>query len=351
MTFVPEVFPSTFSVLYCPLEGCKEEMPFCDPKGLLFHLESCHKITVHNPEVVVSIFDRYMKAIALRIEIEPSISQIGGPEDTADQDLRHRLQTERLQDILDKQQRERELYFKVPGVCLFCPEVSTDKYSLLSHMYREHFFNIGQLDNLVMVEEFLQLLRVKIEQNECIYCEKQFPDKIILKKHMRCKGHYKINSHNNTYDRFYIVNYMLPGATWHDLAADLADLNVDSMEEDGDWEGLDEPVDMKTACLLCEHQESDPELILKHMEDSHSFKLCSCFSEFYDGIKIVNFMRISWRDCRCAFCSETFGDSDSLCAHFESCSSKREGKVNAEWKNSEFLFPFYEDDNLLSILE
>lgn len=353
MTFVPEAFPLTFSLLYCPFADCENDNPFCSPTNLLYHMESCHKITIINPEAVMSIFDRYINAVAVRIKESSSLaSVIGGSSDSEDQELRQKLQSERLQDILDRQQRERQGFFKSAGGCLFCSEVFTEKYQLFNHMYREHSFNIGQLDNLVMVEDFLQLLKDKIDGGICIYCEKTFPDNIILKKHMKCKGHYKINGHNNAYDRFYVVNYMLPGTTWHDLAADLEELCVSSEDDKDDaWENLDDIVDMGTTCLLCDHQESDPELILKHMETSHDFILNSLFSEFYDGIKIVNFIRICWRDSRCAFCSDFFDSSDSLNAHFASCTFKSENKISDEWKSPEYLFPFYEDDNLLSILE
>lgn len=44
----------------------------------------------------------------------------------------------------------------------------------------------------------------------CIYCEKTFKDRMVLKEHMRKKFHKYINPNNKTYDKFYIGNYLKP---------------------------------------------------------------------------------------------------------------------------------------------
>lgn len=48
----------------------------------------------------------------------------------------------------------------------------------------------------------------------CIYCEKTFKDRTVLKEHMRKKFHKCINPNNKAYDKFYIINYLEPGRTW-----------------------------------------------------------------------------------------------------------------------------------------
>lgn len=48
----------------------------------------------------------------------------------------------------------------------------------------------------------------------CIYCEKTFKDRSVLKEHMRKKFHKCVNPNNKIYDKFYIINYLEPGRTW-----------------------------------------------------------------------------------------------------------------------------------------
>lgn len=58
-------------------------------------------------------------------------------------------------------------------------------------MHDEHSLNIGLLDNLVFVREFLGDLRQKLDSLKCIYCELTFKSAIVLRKHMRKKKHFK----------------------------------------------------------------------------------------------------------------------------------------------------------------
>jgi len=49
----------------------------------------------------------------------------------------------------------------------------------------------------------------KIQSLQCLYCEKVFKSNAVLRKHMRKKKHFKINSKNHIYDKFYIINYLV----------------------------------------------------------------------------------------------------------------------------------------------
>lgn len=51
----------------------------------------------------------------------------------------------------------------------------------------------------------------------CIYCEKTFTDRNVLKEHMRKKLHKRINPANKSYDRFYVVNYLEIDKNWQHL--------------------------------------------------------------------------------------------------------------------------------------
>jgi hypothetical protein len=44
---------------------------------------------------------------------------------------------------------------------------------------------------------------------QCIYCERYFKNSTAFRDHMRKKHHKKINSKNQLYDRFYMINYLV----------------------------------------------------------------------------------------------------------------------------------------------
>ena len=65
----------------------------------------------------------------------------------------------------------------------------------------DHNFSVGLPDNIVFVQEFLNLLDEKLGKNICLYCERVFKDRTVLKEHMRKKIHKKINPQNKEYDK------------------------------------------------------------------------------------------------------------------------------------------------------
>ena len=368
MTFTPDVFPTSFSLLYCPFPSCCLDGPLKSDE-MIEHAKQEHSITIHNPEAVLPILDRYLLSLVERSRDTPNLKEVGLESDLLDHTIRVELQTKRLKDILNHQQLERSGLFKQPGECLFCREHFVDKYAVFKHMFQVHSFNIGQLDNLVFVDEFLAVLRGILSSNTCIYCNRTFPDAHTLRKHMRCKQHFKINSHDTRFDKYYIVNYMLPGMTWVDLSDDLANLNIhhdgSSGEEDADeqWEAaLDDPADMRTQCLLCDQQFDQPEDCNEHMIDFHKFDLKGqCEGDFYTGVKLINYMRLAYRDGKCPFCEgELCHEDDCLLEDHhiqmqEKCKctgDDRQQRVPREaYDRAEYLIPFYEDDNLISLLD
>ena len=46
----------------------------------------------------------------------------------------------------------------------------------------DHNFNVGQPDNLVFIKEFLDKIEAKLEQLVCLYCEKVFKSRDVLKE-------------------------------------------------------------------------------------------------------------------------------------------------------------------------
>ena len=111
--------------------------------------------------------------------------------------------------MLDLQERERSLPFH--RKCLFCKSESHSRTEYFQHMLDEHGFHVGHPDNLVQVNVFLDTLEKRMGTGNCVYCQKEFPSRLVLRKHMRKKKHFKIAPTDTVYDRFYIANYLEPG--------------------------------------------------------------------------------------------------------------------------------------------
>ncbi len=123
-----------------------------------------------------------------------------------DKELRMHLQMKKLEHVLEVQERERrDTSFKKS--CFFCRTVFEGSHSkLLDHMAFDHHFSIGQPDNLVYIDELLDILEDKLNGLVCIFCEKVFKSRDVLKEHMRKKNHKKINPRNASYDKYYLVS-------------------------------------------------------------------------------------------------------------------------------------------------
>jgi hypothetical protein len=52
---------------------------------------------------------------------------------------------------------------------------------------------------------------------QCLFCDKYFKTKTVLKEHMRKKQHKRINPKDTDFDRFYIINYLEVGKNWRQL--------------------------------------------------------------------------------------------------------------------------------------
>merc|ERR1719384_2081397 len=130
-----------------------------------------------------------------------------------DKELRKQLQMDRLEFVLEVQEEERRNDQFCRG-CLFCRQEYTNAADLLSHMAFDHNFNIGQADNLVFIPEFLDKIEAQLEELVCLYCEKLFKSREVLKEHMRKK----MNTKNKEWDKYYLVNYLESGKTWQDFS-------------------------------------------------------------------------------------------------------------------------------------
>ncbi|XP_062276996.1 zinc finger protein 277 [Scomber scombrus] len=270
------------------------------------------------------------------------------PEDRI---LRENLQQKRLEEVLEQQQKERD-DSSFHRVCMFCSdEFSGNRSSLLNHMAREHSFSIGLPDNIVYCDDFLNTLQCKLDNLQCLYCEKTFRDKTTLKDHMRKKAHRRINANNHEYDRFYIINYLELGKTWEEVQSEDDRELVD--EEDDDWSDWQaHPV--SAVCLFCDHQSETMEQIYTHMKETHDFDLHKLRIElnlrFYQQVKLVNYIRRQIHQSRCYGCQEKFDSRADVLRHIVAEGHAMKLPDISTWDQPQYYFPTYENDALLCTL-
>lgn len=346
--FPGEAFPTTYTLLYCPLAACNAETPFCHARALVQHLEEAHAVGIYKPETVLPFLDRYLSMTCVLAPVT-----LGGPEDRADWDLRQRLQEERLHQMLAVQENERATAHRRPRSCLFCQDRLADRYALFKHMYRQHEFNIGQLDNLVMVDEFLSVLEAQLAANTCIYCHKAFPTAGLLRKHLKHKSHYKIPPSDRRYDKYYLVNYTQAGKTWDMLPPEDAERDESGS---GNWSDLDGPLDRPTQCLFCAHGCSSPEEALQHMTGEHAFSFrdvqAALQLDFYGSVKLVNYLRRQRAELTCPGCLQACDSDEQLVAHITpACVAALVAERRPNWDLAEYYIPIYDDDPLLEAID
>ncbi|XP_075996880.1 zinc finger protein 277 [Genypterus blacodes] len=270
------------------------------------------------------------------------------PEDRI---LREKLQQKRLEEVLEQQQKERD-DSSFQHMCMFCSEEFTgNRSSLLNHMAREHSFSIGLPDNIVYCNHFLDVLQSKLDNLQCLYCEKTFRDKTTLKDHMRKKAHRRINGNNPEYDRFYIINYLELGKTWEEVQSeDDRELADDEDDDWSDWQAR--PV--SAVCLFCDHLSNTMDQIYTHMEEAHGFDLHKLRTElnlrFYQQVKLVNYIRRQIHQSRCYGCQEKFESRADVLQHISDAGHVMQLPDIKTWDQPQYYFPTYENDALLCSL-
>lgn len=348
---------------------CSESVPLKQKDVLLKHLLLQHKLVIADVKLIADLpkYMLYWKGRFLEQPVTDFCSVIKtnstGPlekqEDyfllcdvlPEDRILREKLQQKRLEEVLEQQQKERD-DSSFQRLCMFCSEeFSGNRSSLLNHMAREHSFSIGLPDNIVYCDEFLNALQSKLDNLQCLYCEKTFRDKTTLKDHMRKKAHRRINANNHEYDRFYVINYLELGKTWEEVQSEDDRELVD--EEDDDWSDWQaHPV--SAVCLFCDHQSETMDQIYTHMKENHDFDLHKLRIElnlrFYQQVKLVNFIRRQIHQSRCYGCQEKFNSRADVLRHIVAESHAMKLPEMSTWDQPQYYFPTYENDALLCTL-
>lgn len=348
---------------------------FDDKDDVQRHIVTEHKLVIADVNLI-SQFQRYLLYWKARFKEQPVddfcstiLTNTGdkdiGPKEQyyllsdvlpEDKSLRNFLQKKTLEDVLSVQQKERDDSL-VSRDCLFCREKFEGNRGLLfDHMAHDHGFNVGLPDNLVYKDEFLDLLQDKINKLQCLYCEKTFRDRIVLKEHMRKKQHRKINPKNKSYDKFYMINYLELGKNWESIQSEddtIIDTDIESDTEDdfSDWE---EP-GAQAVCLYCEFSSSIPEKLSSHMQELHDLDLneikLRLNLNFYQQVKLINYIRRQVHLGVCIGCQEKFEDRKILIDHMHEKSHTNPLSDVSAWDQPQYFFPTYENDNLLCQIE
>jgi len=260
-----------------------------------------------------------------------------------DHNLRERLQREKLILVLRQQQNERKNE-NFSRSCLFCPKTFCGNRKIVfEHMNFDHNFSVGLPDNIVFAEEFLNLLEEKLSKNICLYCERTFKDRNVLKEHMRKKQHKQINPKNKEYDKFYLINYLEKGKNWEDIMEEF-----DETCHDEDWSDWIEP-DAEAICLFCDFQCSESEKMCLHLSSAHSFDMKS-LNEDFNIIKIINYIRRQVHIWKCIFCDKLHESKKELMSHMTEQTHCKLPDDREIWDQSQYYFPTFENDALFSLL-
>jgi hypothetical protein len=224
-----------------------------------------------------------------------------------------------------------------------CPNLP----DLFAHMFNEHRFNIGLLNNLIFVDRFLNDLEEMIKlKKQCIYCKEIFRNGTCFRKHLKSKKHFKIDAKDERWDRFYLVNYV--NLSRKSSGIKEKDDVLENEDDIDDWNDLTDEIVMKTQCLFCLEINLDPEICFEHMSQAHGFCIKSLrkhnLLDFYEVMKLVNYLR----HCQTHEIHPFGPDSiDNSSVHF----LRLKIPAKSLWDKPEFYFPVYEDDPLLTAIE
>lgn len=189
---------------------------------------------------------------------------------------------------------------------------------------------------------------------------------------MRKKGHKRINPNRREYDKFFLINYnrttprSLPrkqtretrksGVSDDSASVDFdkhfarRDSDADCDSDWSDWAADGEPHVIK--CLYCAHQENQYCDLKRHMIEAHrlDFEAVTSSLNFYQKIKVVNFVRRQLCLLRCVCCDLQFDEFELLAEHMVNESHCGIGD-RSKWDKPEFFFPYIDNDGLLCVLD
>lgn len=360
---VVNVLPNTGEIVICIL--CDKEYKCPNEKdSLLGHIFEEHKIVIADVHLISNL-PKYIEYWKQRFAEAPitefcttilaDIKKDGVPlkgneyyllSDVHEEDkkVRERLQNELLESALAQQKIEREDSSYSRG-CLFCRQViEPTRSEYIKHLSTHHNLQLGKPDNLVYIDKLIEMIEAKMENLQCIYCEKFFKDRNVLKEHMRKKLHKRINPDNEVYDQFYIINYKGPDKVWKSERK-----RKDSAEDEPcDWSDWQETLTVSIVCLICEETFPSWESVVSHMKNEHNFDYESNTADmdFYEQVKLVNYIRRQLYKNLCVNCGVQLTSRKEVLEHMVSENHLYLPPKDL-WNQPEYYFPTYENDAFL----
>ena len=360
---------STLMCLFCEFVYNYESSNF---DGYLHHLLTQHKFIIGDFKVIHD-FPKYVeywrgrftdknllefcaviKTNSKTTDIAPSeLYYLLCDKLSEDHELRVQLQTDKLCEVLEQQQRERE-DSTLTQDCLFCRhQFSADRAAVFNHMNDNHNFNIGHPDNLVYVEKLMTSLHDKMNKLLCLFCDKTFRNRHILKEHMRKKQHKRINPYNNTYDQYYVVNYLEIGKTWEDIQSENeSETELHHMAEG--WNELTNRVSDLSTCLFCLYG-NESSAVFNHMKKVHTFDFETDEKfpklQFHERVKVINCIRRQIQEQICPMCEAALDTDKALQEHFSENPGCTHIPARDLWDDPQYFFSTNENDSLLYSLE
>lgn len=363
--------------ILCPQLFCVSQ----DPQPLLQHLLYVHKLVIGAFEQVAD-FRQYILywnklkhlnlqdyCVVFNTNCEPGAKE---PQDTffllcdrlpEDRKLRKTLSQIKLNYVVEQKERERS-ETRFSRQCIYCSKIIAGGVAIIfHHLTFDHGFSIGNPDNIVFGEKLLNILEDKLQKLQCIYCEKVFKNHVILREHMRKKQHRCLNPKDTQYDRFYLLNYLKPGTPWEEVKQDLdseSDRESCSGREDSngpaeeqmwmDWRGEEvAPI----TCLFCHFTTTQiPRGLFQHMSQHHNFhfELQTSHLNFYQRVKIVNFIRSHIIKNTCICCGSIFNSNHELLCHMKDCSHYKLPGPH-KWDRERYHIPVIPNDGFLYHME
>ena len=166
---------------------------------------------------------------------------------------------------------------------------------------------------------------------------------------MRKKLHKRINPDNRAYDKFFLVNYKLDKLEQYQSGPKVGSeepscFNNDELEDDhwSDWGDEDET---EVICLFCPKKATKSEDMRTHLLNEHHFELGTKKYNFYEKVKLINFVRRQMHLVKCISCDEQFDKLVDLQQHMTM--EKHDECDRKLWDKPEYFFPTFEDDALL----
>ncbi|GIQ80303.1 hypothetical protein KIPB_001079 [Kipferlia bialata] len=246
-----------------------------------------------------------------------------------------------LRHALRRAQLERTQACYVRG-CLVCRDIfrGVRVRDYLKHLEQTHRMYLGNPDNLVYTDLFIECLADRLGRGQCLSCDKVFPTQGLLRQHMKKKRHLRVDGKDHSLDCFYLVNYrdMLDGpeaqreSAWGkgSESEDCPDMDAldtpwdaqAEVEGEGEYAGLDLPDGVAEAwegltvpgsqyqtaeaadtgpsvkCLLCESGCVSGQAVLDHMIHAHGADVKayvdSVSLDTYGCIRLVNYLRAAY---------------------------------------------------------